>query len=227
MKLFFAFRGDSHRSNTGLENGFYITACYVFYNQLGSMDNNNPDLTNVVLETNRLVLKGISPADIHHAFSTCTPAEIKVQFGLDDDGFFHYQQMHEKGMETFRLSQFSFLLTIKESGKRIGECGFHTWNRTHRRSEIFYFLRSDSSKKKGYMKEALPVVIRFGFETLALHRIEALVAADNVPSIRLLKENGFTFEGTMREDYVVDGKNEDSDCYSLLKTEWQVRQPAN
>jgi ribosomal-protein-alanine N-acetyltransferase len=25
----------------------------------------------------------------------------------------------------------------------------------------------------------------------------------------------------MREDYVVDGKNEDSECYSLLKWEWE------
>ena len=30
-------------------------------------------------------------------------------------------------------------------------------------------------------------------------------------------------EGTIREDYVVDGKNEDSDQYSLLKQEWKKR----
>jgi len=29
-------------------------------------------------------------------------------------------------------------------------------------------------------------------------------------------------EGTMREDYVVDGKSEDSNCYSLLKHKWQA-----
>jgi hypothetical protein len=28
----------------------------------------------------------------------------------------------------------------------------------------------------------------------------------------------------MREDYVVDGKSESSDCYSLLKHEWQARE---
>jgi ribosomal-protein-alanine N-acetyltransferase len=66
-------------------------------------------------------------------------------------------------------------------------------------------------------------VLDVGFIELNLHRIEALVAADNTPSVKLLLRYGFTKEGTMREDYVVEGKNEDSDCYSLLKWEWANR----
>lgn len=39
----------------------------------------------------------------------------------------------------------------------------------------------------------------------------------------IIKElfNSKTKEGTMREDYGVNGKNEDADCYSLLKWEWE------
>lgn len=70
------------------------------------------------------------------------------------------------------------------------------------------------------MTEALREVLNYGFSELKLHRIEALVAESNIPSIRLLKRFGFTKEGTMREDYVVNGVSEDSDCYSLLKWEW-------
>lgn len=70
------------------------------------------------------------------------------------------------------------------------------------------------------MTEALKEVLNFGFTTLNLHRIEALVASWNIPSVKLLQHYGFTKEGTMREDYVVNGKHEDSDCYSLLKREW-------
>ncbi len=59
------------------------------------------------------------------------------------------------------------------------------------------------------------------FTELALHRIEALVAYWNTPSLKLLARYGFKKEGTMREDYVVDGVSENSDCYSLLKWEWE------
>ena len=72
------------------------------------------------------------------------------------------------------------------------------------------------------MTEALTPVIAYSFETMGLHRIEGLVSKENNPSIRLLERNGFSFEGTMRENYVVDGKSEDLECYSLLKHEWQA-----
>ena len=70
------------------------------------------------------------------------------------------------------------------------------------------------------MTEALKEVIDYGFKKLNLHRIQAMVDDSNIPSVKLLNRFGFKKEGTMREDYVVDGKNEDSDCYSLLRYEW-------
>ena len=76
--------------------------------------------------------------------------------------------------------------------------------------------------RKGIMTEAVEQVIKYGFENMQLHRIEALVADYNIASLNLLKRQGFVFEGTMRQDYVVNGKSEDSDCYSLLKHEWQA-----
>ena len=70
-------------------------------------------------------------------------------------------------------------------------------------------------------RAGLKAILEFGFTELKLHRVEALIAAENEPSLKLLLRYGFSKEGTMREDYVVNGKNEDSDCYSLLKWEWE------
>lgn len=177
--------------------------------------------TQLEIHTPRLILKSISPAFIHELFQTKTEAEIMLYFGVDASGLEHYKTMHEKGMETHRISLFFFLLIDKETLQPIGECGFHTWNPTHRRAELFYTLKNDSDKQKGLMTEALKVVLAHGFTELALHRIEALVADWNTPSLKLLARYGFTKEGTMREDYVVNGVSENSDCYSLLKWEWE------
>lgn len=182
-------------------------------------------MTNQIeITTPRLILKSITPAIIHELFNTKSKEEIKNYFGFDDNGFEHHKEMHEKGMETHRISIFVFLLIDKESGLTIGECGFHTWNALHRRAEVFYNMRDESKKQKGYMTEALEAVLKYGFRELNLHRIEALIYAMNQPSLKLLLRYGFSKEGTMREDYVVDGKNEDSDCYSLLKWEWDKNQ---
>jgi len=174
----------------------------------------------IEITTPRLHLKAITPALIHELYKTKPKAIIMQVLGVDENGYGHFKNMHEKGMETHRVSMFFFLLIDKQSNLPIGECGFHTWNRSHNRAELFYSIRKDSDKRKGFMKEALQAVLNFGFTALNLHRIAALVAASNTPSVKLLLHYGFTKEGTMREDYVVNGVNEDSDCYSLLKWEW-------
>ncbi len=172
----------------------------------------------------RLILKSITPAFITDIFTTKSEAEIKAYFGFDDSGYQHALQMHLQGMETHCISFHYFLLIDKQTQLPIGECGFHTWNKTHRRAELFYAMRSDEFKQKGFMTEAVKAVIEFGYSQMQLHRIAAFIDDNNTASKKLLLRYGFTKEGTMREDYCVDGVNEDSDCYSLLRWEWE-KQP--
>lgn len=177
----------------------------------------------VEISTQRLILKSITPSIIHEMYATKTKEEIIQFFGFSEDGYEHYRNMHEKGMETYQLSLFFFLLIHKETDQPIGECGFHTWNKKHKRAELFYNIMDESYKQNGYMTEALKAVLDFGYTKLSLHRIEALVANSNIPSVKLLLRNNFTKEGIMREDYNINGKNEDSVCYSLLKWEWESK----
>jgi ribosomal-protein-alanine N-acetyltransferase len=178
-------------------------------------------INHIEISTPRLILKSITPSIIHELFNSRTKDELIQYFGFDELGYEHHKSMHENGMETFRLTHFSFLLIVKQTNLPIGECGFHTWNKTHNRTELFYNINKDVDKQKGFMTEALEAVLDFGFKELHLHRIQALVDHLNIPSIKLLMRFGFKKEGTIREDYVVEGKNEDSDCYSLLKWEWK------
>lgn len=181
----------------------------------------------VVLETERLWLKGVNPSLIHAVFQQLDPPAIRDFFGVDEAGYVHYQNMHEKGMENHRVSLFAFLLFEKENPVPIGDCGFHTWNSTHARAELFYALRNESFMRKGYVSEALPLVLAYGFREMQLHRIEALVADWNEASIRLLIKSGFQKEGTCREDYFYNGRFENSDQYALLRPEWEARQVNN
>lgn len=174
----------------------------------------------IQLQTERLILEGVSPTIISEFFRTKSHEEIKHYFGLDVLAFEHYQAMYEQGMETNRISLYFFLLRDKQNMTPIGECGFHTWNKFHRRAELFYLLRKDEYKNKGLMTEALAKVIAYGFNELNLHRLQGMVDPANEASIKLLIKNKFVKEGIAREDYNVDGTNEDSVCYSLLKPEW-------
>lgn len=184
------------------------------------MELQSPQIT---LTTQRMLLKSITPAIIRELFASKTESEIRLYFGTDSAGYEHLKSMVEQGMEAYRVSSFYFLLIDKNSKNVLGECGFHTWSMPHRRAELFYSLRNETDKRQGYMSEALNVILNYGYNELGLHRVAALTAPSNTASIALLKHFGFVREGVHRQDYVVNGVNEDSACYSLLKWEWEKR----
>lgn len=175
------------------------------------------------IETNRLELVCVTPSMIHDIFATKSKSEILEFFGYDEPAFEKMQTMVERGMETFNLSFIYFILKEKTSQKSIGECGFHSWNTLHHKADIFYVMHDDSFKRRGLMQEAAARVIAYGFEEMKLHRIQALIAKENTASFKILHANQFVFEGTKREDYLVQGTYENSECYSLLANEWKTR----
>jgi len=177
-----------------------------------------------IIKTKRLILKAVTPTVVNKLASTKTKEELLTYFGFGETGYIQFINMHQNGMQTFSISFYSFLIIEKQSNLPIGEVGFHTWNAKHKRADLFYHIHNETHKQKGFMSEALKKVIEFGFTKLDLHRIAALVADWNTPSVKLIKNNGFSFEGTLREDYVVNGVSENSDCYSLLKHEWRIHQ---
>lgn len=171
----------------------------------------------ITIETNRLILSSILPKTVHHLINYYHKETIMNKLGTDEEEYRKYEQMHLKGMETFQISFYYFLINRKDNNAPIGECGFHTWIKKHRRGEIFYKLNHNSDKINSFISEALPVVLQFGFEKMDLNRIEAFIADYNEPSKQLLLKNNFIKEGTLKSHYFLNGVFEDSDCYSLLR----------
>jgi len=69
------------------------------------------------------------------------------------------------------------------------------------------------------MTEALRTMIQFSFANqtpMPVHRVEALVAPDNIASIRVLQKLGFESEGLRREFFFWDGRYQDVYLYALL-----------
>ena len=72
---------------------------------------------------------------------------------------------------------------------------------------------------KGRMTRAVAAVVRFGFDSLRLHRIEAACIPDNAPSIALLERNGFQREGFARAYLKIDDAWRDHVLLALLEGE--------
>ncbi|MFD2445492.1 GNAT family N-acetyltransferase [Bacillus sp. CGMCC 1.16607] len=70
---------------------------------------------------------------------------------------------------------------------------------------------------QGVMSRLLPIVIKYGFNTMKLNRIEALFHPDNIGSRRVLEKAGFKFEGILEEYVLIKGSFLDTVIMSLLK----------
>ena len=179
-------------------------------------------LNPIVLETERLYLRALTPEIYQQLFTTCSDAEISEYMGLATaEELAEEKEKFKLGFVTYFISFRNFMLIDKQTGAVLGRCGYHTWIPKHRRAEIGYHLFHDQDKGKGLMTEALKPVLSHGFEQMNLYRIEALLADYNIPSYKLLKRYSFKEEGTVRGHYIVDGINEDSLLVSLLLPEYE------
>ncbi len=68
----------------------------------------------------------------------------------------------------------------------------------------------------GYATEACLAAIPVIFSNYRIHRIEARVAPDNIPSIKLLERLNFRFEGIEYQSVEVNGQFTDHYRYSLI-----------
>jgi len=84
-------------------------------------------------------------------------------------------------------------ICLKENPRLIGTICYFDFSETEESAEIGYELHP-FYQHKGIMHEALSVIIPFGFQTLGLKSIAAVLSADNENSIRLLEKNRFRQE---------------------------------
>ena len=107
----------------------------------------------------------------------------------------------------------------RTDGVFVGTAGFNAVVvERGRRGEIAYDV-SRARWGKGVMAQVLPAVIAFGFDHLALHRLEAFVTPDNAPSCRLLERHGFAREGVLRGHGFWKGAYQDQTVFGLLARE--------
>ena len=76
--------------------------------------------------------------------------------------------------------------------------------------------------RRGYMTEAVRLLLGHAFGELSLHRVEAACLPENEPSRRLLEKCGFRREGYARRYLRINGEWRDHLLYAILAEDWQT-----
>jgi RimJ/RimL family protein N-acetyltransferase len=113
----------------------------------------------------------------------------------------------------------------REGGDFIGWCALTRWNPTYRSASLGYCF-GEAAWGHGYATEVADALLGWAFSTLDLNRVQAETDTRNLASARVLEKLGFTREGTLREDCIVNGDVSDSWVFGLLRREWEERRSA-
>jgi [ribosomal protein S5]-alanine N-acetyltransferase len=119
---------------------------------------------------------------------------------------------------------YTFFVFRKGDEALLGGIGFSNIRRGVAETASIGYWIGERYARRGFMAASLQLALRFGFEHLRLHRIEAACLPHNVASRELLRKTGFTEEGRAREYLCIDGKWQDHILFGLLVSEWRGRQ---
>ena len=177
------------------------------------------------LETKRLRLREIVHADAPALFAVHGDPDSMKWFGSDPlpdlaaatglvDVFASWRMLANPGVR--------WGIQLHGQGSLIGTCGLFSWNRNWRKCTLGYELHPHA-RGQGLMAEALEAAIGWGFEHMALNRIEAQVHPENLASLRSLQRLGFAREGLLRQLGYWGNQYHDMIAFSLLRQDWAAR----
>ncbi len=177
-----------------------------------------------MLRGERIYLSALNPSNAEVALRWFNDAEVRewllsghIPMTLASEQAF-YARMEASD------SDHVFEIHLAENDRYIGNCGIHGVKLPERTGEIGILIGEKDCWNQGYGRDALQTIMRFGFDTLGMHRLSIKAVEGNERSCHLYPSLGFTEVGRERECQFLHGRFWDDIVWDILENEWRERQ---
>lgn len=148
------------------------------------------------IETDRLLLKNISRDDRDFILLQFSDNSVN-EFLFDAEPLCSIEESDE--LITFYTvpeprDRHRWIITLKESDRKIGTCGFHCWNSAAKCVDVGYDLQREFWGR-GIMGEAMAAMLATYVPKLGVDRVFARIARGNHRSAKLAQKLGFALSG--------------------------------
>ena len=153
------------------------------------------------IQTKRLVLRPFTTDDIKSSYEMNLDEEVSRY--TRDGGKVSYEEIERRIKEDvlvdYRKHGFGRLVVgIKDGPSFIGFCGLKYLEDMNEVDLGYRFMSQYWGN--GYATEAARACIEFGFQTLELNKIVAMVVKENFASIRVLEKSGMSYKKDIIEE---------------------------
>lgn len=173
------------------------------------------------LTTPRLILRRMDMDDAKDIFDYGRDREVARHVLWDAYRSVSEARAYIRSMQRkYRLGEpASWCIEDRATGRVIGTIGYMWYQRDNNAAEVGYSLARDMWNK-GIMTEALQRVLRYSFEEMQMHRVEAQHEVDNPASGAVMRKCGMLHEGTLRGRLLNKGRYVDVDLYAILREDY-------
>ncbi len=171
------------------------------------------------LRTERLVLRKMKVSDAPDMYEYSRLPEVTKYLTWRPHQSLSYTEDYLRYISTRYATGDFYDWAVTLDGKMIGTCGFTRFDLQNNSAEIGYVL-NPAYHGQGYATEAAREVMRFGFNVLRLHRIEARHMLGNNASHRVMQKLGMTEEGTFKDSYYVHKSYRTVTVCAILENEY-------
>ncbi|MBV7328498.1 GNAT family N-acetyltransferase [Chloroflexi bacterium TSY] len=116
------------------------------------------------------------------------------------------------------------VFAIEADNKFIGQCALFQFDHVARSCELGITIGDKEYWGRGYGREAIKLLLDYGFRSHNLHRIYLSVNGNNVRAIRAYQACGFVEEGRLRSHAWSDNAYVDLVYMGILRGEWEEQQ---
>ncbi len=113
-------------------------------------------------------------------------------------------------------SAYPFFVFREEDDALVGACNLSGLRRGVLQTGSLGYWVGERYAQRGYTRNAVRAVLRFAFDSLSLHRVEAACLPQNEASRRLLESTGFRLEGYARDYLRINGAWRDHVLFGIL-----------
>lgn len=174
------------------------------------------------IETERLILRRFEYAD-DNAMLKYWVADEKIQSLYSEPVYSTKDAVRElldKYIGSYEKNDYyRWAIIEKKSGECIGQIAYFLVDSKNHFAEIEYCIGSDF-QCKGFATEAAKAIIAYGFDKINLHKVQICTKTINKPSKRVIEKCGFTYEGTLRDYFYMDGEYVGRLYFSILRNEY-------
>jgi [ribosomal protein S5]-alanine N-acetyltransferase len=139
-------------------------------------------------------------ADLHHPWMSlpATPQEFQVHLRRFD-----------------HITAEGLLICLRGTGTIVGVVNINSIIRGRFQNGSLSYAAFAPAAGQGYLSEGLDLVVRYAFEQLRLHRLDAQIQPGNHTSLRLVQRLGFRNEGYSPDLLFIDGAWRDHERWAI------------